>query len=394
LVNGKGYEFCSGVEFKIPVECSFITKDAYMAGLSCGIVGLPNVGKSTLFNALTSNNAAEVANYPFCTIEPNEGIIEVYDPRLQQLSNISKSKKLIYATTTFVDIAGLVEGASKGEGLGNKFLINIRDTDAIVHVVRCFDSSDIVHVSGKVDPIHDIEVINLELVLSDLQSAENAFSRVEKQARGKKEMLPLLNALEKVKNHLDKSLPVRTLELSDEEKELLKPYPFLSAKKVLYVANVSEEHLPTLENEYVQKVREYAAREGNKVISICAKLEEEIAQLPTEERKEFLESLGLKESGLQRLARESFSMLDLITYLTTGEIETRAWTITKGTNAVDAAAKIHTDIQKGFIRAEVISYDDFVQYKGRVGSKESGKARAEGRDYIVKDGDVILFLHN
>lgn len=364
-----------------------------MAGLSCGIVGLPNVGKSTLFNALTSN-LAEASNYPFCTIEPNVGIVEVYDPRLQVLSNISKSKKLVYAPTTFVDIAGLVEGASKGEGLGNKFLFNIRETDAIVHVVRCFDSSDIVHVSGKVDPIHDIEVINLELILSDLQSAESAYTRVEKQAKGKKEMQPLLLALEKVKNHLDKSLPLRLLELTDEEKEVLSPYPFLTAKKVLYVANVSEEHLPSLENDYVKLVREYAGREGASMIPICAKLEEEIAQLPPTERKEFLESLGLHESGLQRLARESFHMLNLITYLTTGEIETRAWTIIRGTNAVDAASKIHTDISKGFIRAEVVGYDDFVNCKGRVGAKDAGKARAEGRDYIVKDGDVILFLHN
>ena len=364
-----------------------------MAGLSCGIVGLPNVGKSTLFNSLTGNEA-DAANYPFCTIDPNTGIVEVYDPRLQILSDISKSKKLVYATTTFVDIAGLVEGASKGEGLGNKFLLNIRETDAILHVVRCFDSSDVVHVSGSVDPIRDIEVINLELILADLQSAENAYTRTEKQAKGKKEQQPLLEVLDKVRKHLDKSLPLRMLELNDEEKELLIPYPFLTSKKVLYVANVSEDELPELENEYVQRVREYAKKEGNSVIPICAKLEEEIAQLPKEERKGFLESLGLQESGLQRLIRESFSMLGLITYLTTGEIETRAWTITRGTDAVNAAGKIHTDIQKGFIRAEVVGYEDFVSNKGRNGAKEAGKARAEGRDYIVKDGDVILFLHN
>lgn len=364
-----------------------------MAGLSCGIVGLPNVGKSTLFNALTSNRAA-ASNYPFCTIDPNVGIVPVYDPRLQVLSDISGSNRIIYATMEFVDIAGLVEGASKGEGLGNKFLTNIRETDAIVHVVRCFDSSDIIHVAGQVDPINDIQVINLELALSDLQTVENIINRVEKQARGKKEMIPVIETLQKVRQHLDTGAPVRTLSLTAEEKEYLQPYPFLTSKKVLYVANVSEDDLPSMENEYVKKVREFAHAEGNEVITICAKLEEEIAQLAEDERKVFLEELGLQESGLQRLVRTSFMMLGLITYLTTGEIETRAWTIAKGTNAAESAGKIHTDIQKGFIRAEVVSYNDMVSYNGRVGAREAGKARAEGRDYIVQDGDVILFMHN
>ena len=364
-----------------------------MAGLSCGIVGLPNVGKSTLFNALTSNQAP-ASNYPFCTIDPNVGVVEVIDPRLQVLSDLSKSEKIIYATMQFVDIAGLVAGASKGEGLGNKFLANIRETDAIVHVVRCFESEDIIHVDGKIDPIKDIEVINLELTLSDLQTVENIIPRIEKQLKAKKEYGPLLNVLIRLRDHLNLNKPVRIFEMSEEEKELLKPYPFLTAKKVLYATNVSENDLPHMENEYVKQVREYAEKEGNRIVPICARLEEEIAQLPVEERVEFLESLGLKESGLQRLIKNSFEMLDLITYITTGEIETRAWTITKGTNASEAAGKIHTDIQKGFIRAEVVSYDDMVTYKGRVGARENGKARSEGREYLVKDGDVILFMHN
>lgn len=363
-----------------------------MAGLSCGIVGLPNVGKSTLFNAVTANQAP-AANYPFCTIDPNVGVVEVIDPRLQILADISKTKKIVYATTEFVDIAGLVEGASKGEGLGNAFLSHIRATDAIVHVVRCFDSGDVIHVKGRVDPIEDIEIINLELVLADLASCENSIAKIEKQLKTKKELVPTFEVLQKVKAHLDKSLPVRTLKLTAEEELILQAYPFLSQKKVLYAANVSENDLPHMENEHVKRVREYAEKEGNMVIPICAKLEEEIAQLPISERKEFLESLGLQESGLQRLIRASFDMLGLITFLTTGEIETRAWTIHKGMSAVDAAGKIHTDIQKGFARAEVITYDDFVHFHGRVGAKEAGKCRAEGRDYIVKDGDIILFLH-
>lgn len=364
-----------------------------MAGLSCGIVGLPNVGKSTLFNAVTSNQAA-AANYPFCTIDPNIGSVEVMDERIGVLSKISKTNKLIYATCDFVDIAGLVEGASKGEGLGNAFLSHIRATDAIVHVVRCFESSDVIHVKGRVDPIEDIEIINLELVLADLASCDNSVSKIEKQLKTKKDLQPTYDVLVKVKAHLDDSKPVRTLELTEEEKLLLQPYPFLSNKKVLYAANVSENDLPSMENKYVEMVRQYAEKEGNKVIPICAKLEEEIAQLPVEERSEYLESLGLKESGLQRLVHASFDMLGLITFLTTGEIETRAWTIPKGITAPEAAGKIHTDIQKGFARAEVINYEDFVQYNGRVGCKDAGKARYEGKDYIVKDGDIIIFLHN
>jgi len=354
------------------------------------------VGKSTLFNALTSNKA-EAANYPFCTIDPNVGIVTVYDARLRVLSDISKSSKIIDAAMEFVDIAGLVAGASQGEGLGNKFLANIRETDAIVHVVRCFDSppgNEVVHVSGKVDPINDIEIINLELILADLQMVENAVQKLEKQIKTKKDLQAAYDALKKAEAHLNNNQPMRTLQFTIEEQEALKQYRFLSGKKVLYVANVSEDDLPEMNNDYVKRVRTYAEKEGNSVIAICAQLEQEIAQLPQEERPEFLESLGLHETGLQRLVKAAFGMLGLITFLTTGEMETRAWTISNSDTAAEAAGKIHSDIQKGFIRAEVVTYNDMVTYNGRSGAREKGKVRFEGREYIVKDGDVILFMHN
>ncbi|MCB1135907.1 MAG: redox-regulated ATPase YchF [Chlamydiia bacterium] len=363
------------------------------SSLSVGIVGLPNVGKSTFFNALTAAEAG-ASNYPFCTIDPNVGVVEVPDSRLKVLSSISKSGRIIPASMKFVDIAGLVAGASKGEGLGNKFLANIRETDAIVHVVRCFDDDDVVHVAGRVDPINDIEVINTELALADLQMAENIIAKLEKQVRGDKKLQPVLEVIRKVKAHLEEGLPVRSLELSEEDKEALESYHFITGKRVLYVANVSESDLPEMNNEHVQKVRAFAEAEGSEVIAICAKLEEEIQQLDLEERQSFLADLGLEQSGLERVVRASFEMLGLISFLTTGEMETRAWPIRSGMNAAESAGKIHTDIQKGFIRAEVISYVDMVEYKGRVGAREAGKMRAEGREYIVKDGDVILFLHN
>ncbi len=362
--------------------------------LSCGIVGLPNVGKSTLFNALIKKQSAEASNYPFCTIDPNTGIVDLPDPRLAVLSKASKSKKIIPANVSFVDIAGLVKGASKGEGLGNKFLSNIRETDAIVQVVRCFEDENIVHVAGQINPIDDIEVINLELILADLQMAENSLVKLEKNSKGKKESPLAIATLKKVIEHLNNNLPVRSLDLNDEELESLTIYSFLTQKKVIYVTNVSEDDLPSMDNKYVQMVRDYAEKEGSIVVSICAKLEEELAQLAEEESQEYLKELGLVETGLNRLIKVCFKTLGLITFLTTGEQETRAWTIVQGTKAPEAAGKIHTDIQKGFIRAETIAYDDFVELGSRSAAKDSGKARAEGKDYIVADGDVILFFHN
>lgn len=363
-----------------------------MSSLACGIVGLPNVGKSTLFNALTKAKAP-ASNYPFCTIDPNVGIVTVYDPRLEFLSKLSKSQKIIYATMKFVDIAGLVRGASQGEGLGNQFLSHIREMDAIVHVVRCFEDDEVVHVEGKIDPLADIETVNLELMLSDLQTVQNIYMRLEKQARGKKEMQPLLDLFRRLEGHLLSSHPVKTLPLTPEEQELLKPYPFLTQKKVLYVANVSEKELPSCENEYVARLRAFAAKEGNEVLSLCVRFEAEIAEVESaEEQKGLLEAYGLSETGLDRLVRASFHLLGLITYLTTGEIETRAWTIRIGDTAYDAAGKIHTDIQQRFVRAEVIAYNDMVTYGGRTSAKEAGKLRYESKDYLMQDGDVVHFL--
>lgn len=364
-----------------------------MAGLSCGIVGLPNVGKSTLFNALTSGHAP-ASNYPFCTIDPNVGVVEVIDPRLEVLAKLSKSEKIVNATMEFLDIAGLVEGASKGEGLGNAFLSHIRDTDAIVQVVRCFQSEDIVHVRGNLNPVEDIRIINLELVLADLATCESNIAKIEKQAKAKKELQEPLRLLERVRDHLNHELPVRSMELTHEEASALAVYRFLTAKKVLYLCNIAEEDLGKESNPFVDQVKAYAEKEGSEVLAVCASVESEIAQLPKEDRPAFLATLGLKESGLTRFIKASFHLLGLITFLTTGEMESRAWTIVRGMTAVDAAGKIHTDIQRGFVRAEVITYDDFVAYGGRSGAREAGKVRAEGREYVVKDGDIVLFLHS
>jgi GTP-binding protein YchF len=362
-------------------------------GFNCGIVGLPNVGKSTIFNALTSAGA-QASNYPFTTIDPNVGIVDMPDERLDRLAGIYKPKKVTPTTMEFVDIAGLVKGAAQGEGLGNKFLANIREMDAIAHVVRCFDDPNVVHVAGRVDPMTDIEVIEAELMLADLDAVEKRLLKAEKLIKtGDKKALEEVEFMRRLKDMLGRGDPVRRATHSDDEVIWLRSYNLLSAKPVLYVANVAEDMLGE-PNPHVDAVRKIAAREGAKVVVISGQVEGEIAQLPKEERKEYLAGMGLKESGLDQMIHAGYDLLGLITYFTAGEKEVRAWTITKGTKAPQAAGKIHTDFEKGFIRAEVFHYDDLMRFKTPQSVKEAGLLRSEGKEYIVKDGDIMLFRFN
>lgn len=361
-----------------------------------GIIGLPNVGKSTLFNSLTKAGA-ESANYPFCTIDPNVGIVAVPDERIRLLGELYHSKKVTPAVIEFVDIAGLVKGASKGEGLGNQFLSNIREVDAIVHVVRCFDDPNVIHVDGSVNPLRDIETINFELIFSDLEILERRIAKVAKGARMDKTLAKELGLLERIKEHLESGKMAKSLIVEDEdEQELFKSYNLLTAKPVIYAANVGEEDLADdgASNAYVGKVREFAAKENSEVFVICAQIEQEIAELDEDEKAMFLEDLGLKESGLEKLIRASYHLLGLISYLTAGEDESRAWTIKEGTKAPQAAGKIHSDFERGFIKAEVVGYKDLLECGSLSAAREKGLVGMEGKDYVVKDGDVILFRFN
>lgn len=362
--------------------------------MKLGIVGLPNVGKSTLFNSITKAGA-ECANYPFCTIEPNVGVVPVPDERLDILTKMYNPQKTTHAVIEFVDIAGLVKGASKGEGLGNKFLSHIRETDAIVQVVRCFEDTNVVHVDGSVDPIRDIETINLELIFADIETVHKRLDKARKNLKSDKKYQEEIDLLEKIKENLENGISARVIDFNEDEKVLVKEMFLLTTKPILYITNVSEEQLEDSENdEMVKKVKEYASKENAEVIPLCVKMEEELSGLEDEDKKEMLEAYGLEESGLDKVIKKSYDLLGLMSFLTAGEPEVRAWTIKKGTKAPDAAGKIHSDIQRGFIKAEVVSYADLIKEGSMVAAKEKGLVRSEGKEYIMQDGDIVLFKFN